>query len=1233
MQGGVHHRIVPLVLLLCLFVAGCGDSGGTDTGQIPAAVQLDPDLNADGIVTSVDLSIAGGCVGRNLTTNPLCRCADTDGDNDVDTNDLRFVSANIRRSGYPIGPNPCVDPRTVDDDRDGLNENQGDCNDNNPQIRPGLPERCNGVDDNCNTTIDEGFALSVACTVSVGACARTGVTVCAASGTATVCNAVPGPAQSEACNGIDDDCDGTVDDGFQLGVPCTTGLGECQRSGQTICAASGSGTVCDAMAGAATVEACNGLDDDCDGSSDEDFNVGSPCTLGVGACEVTSTIECTPDGTAVCQGVAGPPSDEACNLLDDNCDGTTDEGFDLGTPCSAGVGACERTGSKVCANDGTGTVCGAAPGEPSEEICENGVDEDCDGVDRICTITVTITSPAAFTVFGASPVEITGTVDSPLSEVQCYGFSMFSTGGTFSGEVPLREGNNTVTCLARDIAGHIGTASTTITLDTVAPSLTIQSPSNDSKVLTQPVAVTGMVNDITVGTVNDDHCHVTCNGVTAAVANRSFLIDSVPLAPGDNTITCTSMDRGGNTGTASVDVTLDTAPQPKIVLVSGSNQTGIISQDLPAPLVVQVQDGSGGPVAGKNVVFRVTENDGVLHAGGQSGNGVIVVTDASGMASASFTLGTRVGAGNHKVQATAVGFAGEALFVESALPGSPALIVLDNGNNQEGMVTQALPWPFVVVVVDEGNNRLEGIPVTFRVLEGGGSFAGQPDVTIDSDTDGRAQATLTLGPAVGMDNNLVEVTFFGNSGRPVTFVASGQVPGDPADTSVSGVVLDNQNEPIEGATLRVEEAGLQVQSDAQGRFFIKPVPVGLVTLTADGSTVQRPGTWPRLQYELVTVAGQDNTLGMPVYLLPLDVPNGLFVDATHGGTLTFPQLPGFSLTVAPGSATFPNGSNSGTVSVTLVHNDKMPMPPGFGQQPRFIITIQPSNTEFHPPAPICIPNSDSLSPGEKAEMYSYDHDMGQFVSIGTGTVTTDGVSLCSDPGVGILKGGWHCGGNPSAAGTVADCPDCQSCDGSSCVPDPSLNGSNPNDSNTCCFDGEVLNKYGQTVGYVFDGPLENKCPERTQNRDVQHDIDGCSGGVPPNEQDPMTNPNYPGGLMNQAPTAFGRPIGTVPNAAAAGPEPCNQHDICYQTCTPAGTTLDVSRKACDDGMKTRMDNVCSAAYPSSCPGTLSFLQCGSYFIQRADCFIYSGIYWTGLRAAGFFAAYKGRQEQYCQCCP
>ena len=665
---------------------------------------------------------------------------------------------------------------------------------------------------------------------------------------------------------------------------------------------------------------------------------------------------------------------------------------------------------------------------------------------------ITITSPVNSALFNQSPVNVTGTVVDPAAHVVVNGLAAPVNGNSFLATVPAQEGISTITAVVTNSDGSTDTASVQINLDTTPPHVAIYAPLDGSVTPDGSVTVTGLVNDIVVGTVNPQQATVKVNGVAAQVANRSFSVSNIPLVVGPNLIHATAVDAAGNQATTTVTVVRQAPGQPAVKVFSGNNQSGTIGAQLAQPLVAQVVNAAGQPVANVPVVFRVTSQDGKLGPANPGLSDIAVNTDAQGQASVQFTLGSHAGAGNNLVEASTTGVPATAVFSASAVSSGATLINVDSGNNQFGVVGQSLPLPFIAVVTDAGHNRIPGVPVTFTVKQGGGNVNGQSSVTLNSDGDGRVQAILTLGPDAGINNNLLEATFPGNSAFPAAFTATARTQGPAAATAISGVVLDNSNQPIPGVTMRLfqlnqgpsgnlpQQVGTPVVTDGEGQFTIQPAPVGVFKLMADGGTATRPGVWPTLEYDIITTPGQNNTVGSPIYLPQLNPDNKLCVTPSTGGTLTVSQVPGFSLTIAPGSATFPGGSHTGCVTVTPVNMDKVPMVPGFGQQPRFVVTIQPVGTMFNPPAAMTIPNVDGLAPRAVTEMYSYDHDLAAFVAIGTATVSDDGSVIKSDPGVGVLKAGWHCGGDPNTTGSAGTCPTCQKCSGSNCVADPGQDG-------------------------------------------------------------------------------------------------------------------------------------------------------------------------------------------------
>jgi hypothetical protein len=302
----------------------------------------------------------------------------------------------------------------ADLDGDGARWPQ-DCDDGDPSVRPGAEEWCNGVDDDCDGLLDGEFDVD-----------RDGWLACAGDCDDRAFDVHP--MALETCgNGIDDNCSGVADDDTDRDGD---GFSECDgdcwdRVEPPV------GAPADFEAGPGTLEACDGFDNDCDGVIDEGFDLDQD---GVRACPGCAGPDCDCDdrdpavrpGRAetcgndvdencdgsltnenadgdpfgTCEGDCDdldpdvfPSAFEVCNGEDDDCDGLLDEGFDRDDD---GVGTCygdcdddddaifpgqvERcNGVDDDCDPSTDELEGVCPPSCEDEVCDDGVDNDCDG--------------------------------------------------------------------------------------------------------------------------------------------------------------------------------------------------------------------------------------------------------------------------------------------------------------------------------------------------------------------------------------------------------------------------------------------------------------------------------------------------------------------------------------------------------------------------------------------------------------------------------------------------------------------------------------------------------------------------------------------------------------------------------------------------------------------------------------------------------------------------------------
>jgi hypothetical protein len=329
------------VWVLACLAAGCGDDAvATDGGT--AGMDARPSLFDAGDrpdAPSIGCTAASQC--PEASTEPA-RCAE------ASCEAGRCVYRALDRDGDGFGTAVCTSSEVAV-------EAGSDCDDDDPMIAPGLPERCNALDDDCDTGIDDDIPADTSrpCEVGTGVCRASGSATCV-MGEWSGCDAIalpPEGADSPRCDGIDHDCDGVVN----TGCDCTSGtdLGECvHRCGRSrVVCTGGRNPGCDPYAGEVPHTRC------WDGDSDGHFAPGAMCQE---FCSPGTTGSVTAwSGDTRWLEPAGRPSDDCHDgradvhpgLADSSCDGVDQD-------CS---GSEPAVGCGRCGAVGCGAACPSCP--------------------------------------------------------------------------------------------------------------------------------------------------------------------------------------------------------------------------------------------------------------------------------------------------------------------------------------------------------------------------------------------------------------------------------------------------------------------------------------------------------------------------------------------------------------------------------------------------------------------------------------------------------------------------------------------------------------------------------------------------------------------------------------------------------------------------------------------------------------------------------------------------------
>ena len=234
-------------------------------------------------------------------------------------------------------------------------------------------------------------------------------------------------------------------------------------------------------------------------------------------------------------------------------------------------------------------------------------------------------------------------------------------------------------------------------------------------------------------------------------------------------------------------------------------------------------------------------------------------------------------------------------------------------------------------------------------------------------------------------------------------------------TALAGSVLDTDGNPISGVTIRIGSipSKFEAVTNAAGSFLLLDPPVGTQLIFVDGQTVPNI-KYPTIPINVTIAANTVNQLPFTPFLHAQKDQNFTLIDPTKDTIVTDPELPGVTLRIPAGTQIIGwDGQPNQKVSMRAVPVDRLPIPPPpssvlFNIVYMFYFGKVGGGTPTQP-VPFSAPNDLGMEPGEKAELWYFDESPipggapNDWRMAGLGTVSADGTTIVSDPGVGIPK--------------------------------------------------------------------------------------------------------------------------------------------------------------------------------------------------------------------------------------